>query len=208
MARLPVDHERVTPHGAYAYWRSKTKRRHAGVDLGGQRGTGVVAPEPVTVVEVMRGEDRQYAPAFGGVGLTGYGPAAVVGVGASGVVHVLGHLDADADLPQLGAQLGEGERVGQISELRHVHWEVRKPDRSPWPKHSRMADTLDPLAWLSGFRTTASSLPSGSRTPGLADVLDAAQRVTDDIRARATRSAVGEVVGLVVLALVLSSRRR
>ena len=202
--RAPVDAPKATPHGAYAYWRAKSQRRHAGVDLGGKRGTRVVAPEEVRVLAVMRGGALASDPSVRGVGLRGYEPEAILARGASGMVHVLGHLeDVDVDVGDLVA---EGGRVGVISGARHVHWEVRKPDAAPWPRSSRLADTVDPLAWLlSGSRTSSSSR-------GLAAWADAAQALSDDVRALATRRAAGEVawllVGLAILAAHGKPHRR
>ena len=202
--RAPVDAPRATPHGAYAYWRAKSQRRHAGVDLGGKRGTRVVAPEEVRVLAVLRAGALASDPSVRGVGLRGYEPEAVLARGASGMVHVLGHLEGvDVDVGDLVA---EGGRVGVISGARHVHWEVRKPDAAPWPRSSRLADTVDPLAWLlSGSRTSSSSR-------GLAAWADAAQALSDDVRALATRRAAGEVVlvlvGLAILAAHGKPHRR
>lgn len=195
--RAPVDAPKATPHGAYAYWRAKSRRRHAGVDLGGKRGTRVVAPEDLRVLAVLRGGALTSDPSVRGVGLTGYEPEAILARGASGMVHVLGHLEGVT--VDVGDQVGEGDQVGTISRAAHVHWEVRKPDRAPWPRSSRLDDTLDPLAWLSGFRT-----PSSQRG-GLAAWADAAQALTDDIRATATRRAAGEVVWLLVGLAILSA---
>lgn len=215
MATWPVAVPRVTPHGAYAY--PRPRRAHHGLDLGGARGTVVVAPEALTVLAVGRGLSTSHKPAGRvergtsplavGVGLGGYGPAAVLALGASGVVHVLGHLE-DAALPAVGAQLGEGAAVGTISRVRHVHWEVRRADAHPWPRASRARDTYDPAVWLSTVR----GLPFAADGPPPATVLALATRLaraTSAVRAELEARAVGEVglVVLVVLGLALGRRR-
>lgn len=190
--RAPVDAPRPTPHGAYAYWRAKSQRRHAGVDLGGARGTPVYAPEPLRVLTVLRGGALSSDPSVRGVGLAGYEPEAIMARGASGVVHVLGHLERVG--VDVGDDVGEGDLVGVISGARHVHWEVRKGDRAPWPRASRIDDTLDPLAWLK----------AGAAPGGLTAWVEAAQALTDDVRRQATARAAGEVLVLVVAAIVLA----
>lgn len=212
--RWPVDSVQVTPHGAYAYQR--TRRRHHGVDLAGKRGTLVRAPERLRVLIVARNNSTSHARAgtiersadklARGVRLDGYGPAAVLALGLdTGVVHVLGHLEPSA-LPSVDAVLEDGAPVGTISKVGHVHWEVRQRDRYPWPRADRAADTYDPGAWLEA----ATHLPFSS--PATQDWLDAA---TDAARATATAArtkaraqAADEVLGLVVLALLLGGRRR
>jgi murein DD-endopeptidase MepM/ murein hydrolase activator NlpD len=135
----------ATPHGAYGYWRARSQRHHAGVDLGAPAGAVVVAPEAMLIGAVLDASGLTSARAFRGVGLRGYGPGALIGVGDSGYVHVLGHL-ATAGLPRVGDLVAAGAVVGTVSRLRHVHWEVRRPDRHPWPTASRLADTVDPLS--------------------------------------------------------------
>lgn len=213
MARWPVDAPRATPHGAYAY--PRRKRDHHGIDLGGARGTAVYAPEAMTVIAVGRGLStsgkrtgtvtRSGDPLAVGVGLAGYGPAAVLARGASGLVHVLGHLD-DAALPAAGAELAEGAMVGTISRVGHVHWEVRKPDAYPWPRATRGADTADPAAWLAAVRALPfQAAPDVDELDtATATVRAVARKLADDVRARA----VGEVVLVALLALLLGGRRR
>lgn len=217
MARWPVDAPRATPHGAYAY--PRRRRDHHGIDLAGARGTAVYAPEPLTVIAVGRGlstsgkrqgrVERSGDALAVGVGLAGYGPAAVLARGASGIVHVFGHLE-DAALPAVGAALGEGDLVGTVSRVGHVHWETRKPDAYPWPRATRGADTYDPAVWLDAM----ARLPFQADAPAAPDVdaLDAAtaavravaRKVAADVRAHA----VGEVVLVALLALLLGGRRR
>jgi len=212
--RWPVDTVQVTPHGAYAYQR--TRRRHHGVDLAGQRGTLVRAPERLAVLIVARGNSPGHARAgtversadrlARGVRLDGYGPAAVMARGLdTGMVHVLGHLEPAA-LPTVDATLEEGAPVGTISRVGHVHWEVRQRDRYPWPRADRGDDTYDPGAWLEA----ATHLPFSSPATHdwLVDATDAARATVTAVTSRARERAAGEVLGLVVLALLLGGRRR
>lgn len=201
--RAPVDAPKATPHGAYAYWRAKSQRRHAGVDLGGKRGTRVVAPEDMRVLATLEGGKLTSAPSVRGVGLGGYEPGAILARGASGMVHVLGHLEALR--VGVGDDVPEGAAVGVIGPPRHVHWEVRKPDKAPWPRSTRMADTVDPLAWLLSGNRTPSSTPGTLDT--LRDWADAAQALSDDVRRQATARATGEVMLLVLAAIVLAHGR-
>lgn len=125
--RWPVDKARVTPHGGYLYDRSKWKRGgviHPGLDLAGNRGTPVYAPEDGEVVDVWRFSStarKDYAPRHRP--WNGYGPGGVLIRGKSGVYHVLAHLQNDR-LRAIGP-VREGEIVGYISGLNHVHWEAR-----------------------------------------------------------------------------------
>ena len=200
--RAPVDAPRATPHGAYAYWRAKSQRRHAGVDLAAKRGASVYAPEPLRVIAVLRGGRLSSSAAVRGVGLSGYGPSAILAVGASGLVHVLGHLDQV--LVGVGDQVEEGALVGTVSHLRHVHWEVRLGDRVPWPRATRLADTLDPLTLIDPATPAPPATSDAHDGGGLPAWLDAAQALTADIRRKATAQAAGEVLVLVVAAIVLA----
>ena len=193
--RLPVDHLRVTPHGAFDFQRAA--RRHHGVDLAGRAGTRVVAPERLEVLAVLRGGKVASVPALRGVGLKGYGPAAILARGASGVVHVLGHL-ADGALPAVGQVVLEGGAVGTISRVGHVHWEVRRADRAPWPRARRGDDVLDPLSLLSGNRTSSS-------TPGPGGPLDAAASA---VRSAIVASVAGDALLWLALIAFLARRRR
>lgn len=193
--RSPTDAIRVTPHGGFDYQRAT--RRHHGVDLAGRAGTVVVAPEDLEILAVLRGGKLASAPTVRGVGLKGYEPAAVLARGRSGYVHVLGHL-ADGALPSVGQVVREGATVGTISRVGHVHWEVRRADRAPWPRARRGADVVDPLALLSGNRTQ----PSGNRTPSSIPGLAAAAR------SLVISHVVGELLPLALLLVLLASRRR
>src|SRR3990172_10802187 len=80
---------------------------HWGVDtftIGGIR--DVWAPEAGGVVAVADGS----SPPF-----SGYGPGVVLLKGASGVYHLLSHLDYDTIRVRVGQQLAEGEPIGKFS---------------------------------------------------------------------------------------------
>lgn len=162
MARLPVDGRiRTTPTGDYNAVRAR--RRHAGIDFAAPPGSVVYAPEDGHIVLVGRElwsrkrdkarrpgvYERTAMPLTRGVKLGGYGPGAVMLVGRSGVVHILGHL-ADDGLAPLGP-IDEGQVVGVVASgvsPPHVHHEVRLAERAPWPTSTRNADTISPVVWL------------------------------------------------------------
>ena len=143
MARYPVDSPKII--SGYGV-RPTTKggildpaiEGHWGLDLYGQAGTPVRAPEDMTVTAIW--VDDATPP------WVGYGPGGIEASGASGVFHLLGHLDPDHLEVSVGDQVHEGEQVGVTSVKAHVHWEVRhvavdNPD-------TREGDTEDPQAWL------------------------------------------------------------
>jgi len=137
--RAPVDRVKVTPRGAFNFDRGGGVIHH-GVDLGGPQGTPVFAPEEI---EVLYAGDGSAPP------LTGYHPGAIIARGASGVFWVLGHLDPAGWIggdPVPGRRYAEGEQIGTISNLNHVHVEVRD---TPTPtKADRAAHVRDPLEWI------------------------------------------------------------
>jgi murein DD-endopeptidase MepM/ murein hydrolase activator NlpD len=170
MPRLPVDPpSKVTPHGAFGFARKtrsdgacgrsgKYPCTHLGVDLAGKKGTPVFAPEAGHVV--IAAFDDATPP------LRGYGPGAVVFLGASGMRHILGHLDPEwwratpwqipgvnapltqgfigpDRMPAEGRVYREGEQIGVMSHLNHVHWEV-----------STKGKRYDPIAWAQGRSST------------------------------------------------------
>jgi murein DD-endopeptidase MepM/ murein hydrolase activator NlpD len=188
MMRTPIDKIRITPHGAYGYYRADKRRHHYGVDLGGPAGTPVYAPERMAVVVRRRGSAIETSPRFRGIGLDGYGPGAVLAVGASGVVHVLGHLGLDG-MPPIGAEVAEGDRIGSIGSPRHVHWEARLGDRAPWPRSTRGDDTVDPMGLVRG---------GGGGGGG-------GSQIAEKVKAETKKSAIAEV--LVVGALMLLKKR-
>lgn len=162
--RIPVDKVRVTPHGAYGYVRRSAADgrcgkanvypcTHKGIDLAGNAGTEVKAPERSRVV--IAAFDDNTPP------LRGFGPGAVMLKGDSGAVHILGHLDPEwwralrprwpddpwrdgiigrPRMPNEGRLYQEGEVVGVTSSpADHVHWQV-----------SMRGKVVDPMDWLRG----------------------------------------------------------
>lgn len=99
---------------------------HGGLDLAGEAGTPVRAPEDGVSVWWGDGSARPG---------TGYGPGWRILRGRSGTYHMLAHLD----LPDLRRRMGshpmheytdgvrvrEGDVVGVTSAANHVHWETR-----------------------------------------------------------------------------------
>lgn len=147
--RAPVAKVTVTPKGGYGFDRGDV--RHYAWDLGGKVGTPVYAPEDLEVVQWAAGDDDAAQKR-----LTGYGPAVILAKGASGVWHVLAHLDGWAwsgdkkdRLPWIGRKYKAGDLVGEISKLNHVHWEIRL---APWPPtgDARKPYTMDPARWIAG----------------------------------------------------------
>lgn len=187
--KTPLD---ATPHGAYAYQR--TRKRHAGLDIKTRPGDPIYAPEACVVIAAAF--DDSTPP------LSRYGPGAVMLRGASGWVHVLGHLSAwrwAGAPPAPGRAYAEGERIGTASEVGHVHWEVRRADRAPWPLASRLADTIDPRVWLADHADPAPATDTWGK------LVDSARALAVDVKrevvTRATTSAL-----LLVIALAVASR--
>ena len=180
MGFLPLPEWKVTPHGAFGYVRHDASEgsagaggypsTHYGVDLAGDIGDPVRAPEAGELVAVMAnlsGKDVQP--------WRGYGPGLVVLKGDSGRWHLLAHLDA-ADLKarfpvwsdaskvdpakDIRAQAGNtdvviarggdksvprvdaGDVVGLVGTARHVHWEVRK---------NKLSSGYNPAVWARTF---------------------------------------------------------
>src|SRR5260221_9645037 len=140
MSRYPVDHVDVA--SGYGYRQDPggglLPQGHGGLDLVDQAGAPVRAPEPMTVTAVWT-DDK--TPPY-----VGYGPGGIEGQGSSGLFHLLGHMDPAHLEVSVGDRVQEGEQVGAVSALGHVHWEVRRvavdnPD-------TRAGDTLDPVEWL------------------------------------------------------------
>lgn len=156
----------------------------------------MLAPEALRVLAVVfNGTTRP---------LSGYGPAAVLATGSSGYVHVLGHLSATVwpagGRPAVGRVYQPGEQVGVVGAPRHLHWEVRRGEAAPWPRSTRRADTVDPLAWLAA-ETPAPGAPS----EGVFD------RVAAELRRVAVRRAVVStavsVGGWILVGYVFTRRR-
>ena len=169
---------RVTPHGAYGYVRTKPGEgqcsggypcTHLGVDLAGDEGEEVVAPDTGHIVAIGYGDVRPFR---------GYNPGVILLETDSvkgtefpnlkwwttGILdekapnkpkywHLLGHLSG-SDLKErwggqsltVGAQripVKEGTVIGKVSGVRHVHWEVRNS-----PLGEGAAHRLSPATWL------------------------------------------------------------
>ena len=137
MARYPVDS--ISLASGYGPRIVKgAAQNHYGYDLAGATGTPVVAPESMVITRVWS-DDK--TPPF-----VGYGPGGVEGLGDSGVYHLLAHLDPGTISVEVGEPVDEGANVGNMSALRHVHWEVRLREiDSP---STREANTLVPNWWV------------------------------------------------------------
>jgi murein DD-endopeptidase MepM/ murein hydrolase activator NlpD len=141
--RPPV--ERYAPIEGRRAWlapRSGGARLHAGVDLAAARGTPVYAPADGRVVGVVA--DADATP-----GWRGYGPAVVVMRDDDGAHHVIAHVARDAHLPARGDIVRSGARIGTVSSLAHVHWEVRALPRPPRGV-AVVEIAADPVAWMAG----------------------------------------------------------
>lgn len=192
---------RITPRGAYGFIRSPTTT-HYGADLGAPEGTVVVAPERLQVLDTAHDDNSPPPPRRWS---RGYGPAVLLALGLdTGVVHVLAHLEewSAADRPVKGQIIEEGAPVGRVSKLRHVHWEIRRADRAPWPRSRRGEDTIDPSRWLS---TSATAAAPTSRPPPIVDVFT---RAIDDYRKKEVDAAITVGIGLALLWLVSRDRDR
>jgi len=200
--QLPIT-GRTTPHGGYGYRRSTAT--HWGVDLGAPPGTPVLAPEALRVIAVSLNNITRP--------LSGYGPAAVLATGSSGYVHVLGHLSATVwpagGRPDVGRVYQPGEQVGVVGAPRHLHWEVRRGDAAPWPRSTRRADTVDPLAWLVEAPEAPEALEASAPSEG---VFDRVAAVAAELRRVAVRRAVVSTAvsaaGWILLGYVFTRRRR
>ena len=128
----------ITGRRAWMAERAEGARWHAGVDLAAPAGTPVLAPEDGTVVKVL-------ADANNVTGWKGYGPGVVVVLGRhSRVFHTLTHVVpscAEGDVVQLGA------RVATVSNLAHVHYELR-PRLMPAQGAAIIEDVASPVPWM------------------------------------------------------------
>jgi murein DD-endopeptidase MepM/ murein hydrolase activator NlpD len=108
---------------------------HWGVDtftISGNR--DVWAPEDGVVVSVSDGS----APPF-----SGYGPGIVLMKGASGVYHLLAHLEYGSIRVRVGQPLSEGAPIGRFdANYNHCHYEVRKAPTGP-----SETNTINPEEW-------------------------------------------------------------
>jgi murein DD-endopeptidase MepM/ murein hydrolase activator NlpD len=142
MARYPVSAVRVTPRGAFGFFRDykTTPVHHWGMDLGGAAGAPVFAPEDAVVDTIASGT----SPPF-----TGYDPGVVLLKGRSGRYHLLGHTRGSV---AVGQSVKEGQQVGTIG-INHVHWEVRKqrlPNYSAFARtdDAHKANNINPRLWI------------------------------------------------------------
>lgn len=130
--------------------RANGARLHAGVDLGSAASI-VVAPESALVVVARRA--RRPRDVANGIGhpasWDGYGPAVVVLLGDSGWYHVLAHLDAPPHLFTEGRRVEEGQALGRVRQLGHVHWETRARLRPPVGR-AVIEVCADPFSVLAG----------------------------------------------------------
>ena len=127
--------------------------KHYGLDIPpiGNGPGQVIAPESGVVDAVWLNDNTP--------GFRGYGPTGILLRGDSGVWHLLAHLQAWNDPPDVGQRFDEGEEVGLIAvglkpsrfwRSPHVHWEVRtSPNLAPADRDTK---NLDPVAWLDGKR--------------------------------------------------------
>jgi murein DD-endopeptidase MepM/ murein hydrolase activator NlpD len=144
MTRLPPlkNYAPIAGRRAWLADRSEGARLHAGVDLASRPGTPVVAPADGRVVRVVRDADAT-------TGWRGYGPAVVVVRDDEGAQHVIAHVSNDHHLAARGDIVRAGARIGTVSRLAHVHWEVRATERPP-AGVAIVEIAADPIAWLSG----------------------------------------------------------
>lgn len=133
----------ITRRQAWGAPRDNGKRKHAGLDLAAREGTIVVAPENGRVERV----------AFGGPGAdmdrpwSRYGPAIVLMRGRSGLFHLLAHVHYPLVAP--GELVQAGQPLAAVSELAHVHWEIRR-GMFPRPGVTNYENSIDPLKWSAG----------------------------------------------------------
>lgn len=155
---------RVTGRQVYLARRSEGARLHAGVDLASPRGTTVRAPESGSVIVTGIADA---IPPTDGWRWRGYGPEIVLMRGESGRFHLLAHLQSVT--VGVGDRVEAGQKIGEISQLRHVHWEVLTRAR-PGRGQAVAEISLDPLAWLretdAPYDGRAPEIPSSDlRTP-------------------------------------------
>jgi murein DD-endopeptidase MepM/ murein hydrolase activator NlpD len=132
----------ITGRRAWLASRANGERLHAGVDLAAGEGTPVYAPADGRVARVVR--DADAVP-----GWRGYGPSVVVVRDEDGAHHVIAHVANDHHLPGRGDIVRAGARIGTVSRLAHVHWEVRA---LPMPPRgvAIVEIAADPMAWVAG----------------------------------------------------------
>ena len=108
---------------------------HWGMDLFAGSDRRVVAPESGVVVAVANGSSPPWS---------GFGPGVVVMQGASGVFHLLSHLEFSSIRVGIGLPVSEGTPIGQYDgRIAHTHYEVRRKLTGPSAEN-----TIDPAVWL------------------------------------------------------------
>ena len=226
MPRYPIDPPiKTTPHGAYGYRRTKPGEgtcaggvypcTHLGVDLAGEAGDAVFAPDAGAIVAIGYGDKRPFR---------GYGPGVVLietpaKKGTSfpnsqwfttplykdrvpdkpRYWHLLAHLSGKDLLERWGGQsleigarkipVKEGDQIGVMSDVKHVHWEVRTTALG-----STAGTRTSPALWL-------------ARWAGVGAAAAAALSV-EPSRRRPPTSAGGGGGALLVLGLLMMERRR
>lgn len=124
--------------------------RHPGLDVGGAQGAVVRAPESGVIVMVSDGS----APPW-----EGYGPYLAVIKGASGVFHLLAHLQPGSMSLGVGSAVTAGQPIATTSNANHTHWEVRKKVLPNYAANETNFDNnLDPMQWLASARGGAGKL--------------------------------------------------
>ena len=108
---------------------------HWGMDLFAGSDRRVVAPESGVVVAVANGSSPPWS---------GFEPGVVVIRGASGVFHLLSHLEFSLIRVGIGLPVSEGTPIGQYDgRIAHTHYEVRRKLTGPSAEN-----TIDPAVWL------------------------------------------------------------
>lgn len=132
---------------------------HAGVDLLGDPGTPVLAPERARVVDVSMVSRPPW---------TGYAPCVYL-VGESGRYHLLAHLSGSPLTLRRGDVVAMGQQVGTIGRPeRHTHWEVRTREHRRRDEPAIDA-SLSPADWLDGVDVPFGvDLPAGPAAPATA----------------------------------------
>lgn len=118
---------------------------HWGMDLFAVGIRDVWAPEAGNIVAVSDGS----SPPF-----VGFGPGVVLMKGASGIYHLLSHLQAGTTLVRVGQEVVEGAPIAKFDPgMAHCHWEVRKAPTGP-----SETNTINPEAWLQATRGSGSGV--------------------------------------------------
>ncbi len=121
---------RVTPHGYYGAPRVRrdgSSRTHKGLDLAGKPGSVAVAPISGTVIAA---EARDVPP------WRGYAPVVAILSPDRQTLHLVSHLQP-AFAVRVGQRVTEGQPIGKVGRLAHVHWEIRKRGQAVDPERER-----------------------------------------------------------------------